>query len=174
MARRVTKISFQSRKWMQGRARQQEKQKLFSELYKLDNVDHNEAEASPLKVFTKPPTAERLFLTAKALEKCSARAIRRTVSAPVKVVPTPCASISIVENTPYHSPMHLSQPSIEMSTPRPGPLSKSFPAPETTRRMPSTGAKRKRGQSLDNLPASQKIFTGLSFCKVFSQLKRLV
>ena len=159
---------------MDARTRQLEKQKLFSELFKLDNVDHNEAEASPLKVFTKPPTAERLFLTAKALEKCSAGAIRRTVSAPVQDVPKPGASVSMVENTSCHSPMHLSQPSIEMPTPRPGPLSKSFPAPETTRRMPSSGAKRKRGQSLDNLPDSQKIFTGLSFCKVLSQLRRLI
>lgn len=149
---------------MDARARQKEKQKLFTELAKLDNVDSNEAEASPLKVFTQRPTADRLFLT---VEPRSAGLIKRTVSAPVKVVPTPSASISMVENTPCDSPTHFSQPSIEMSTPRPGPLSKSFPAPETTR-MPSTGAKRKRGQSLDVLPDSQKIFTGLSFCKVLS------
>ena len=150
---------------MEARARQKEKRRLFIELYKLDNLDNNEAEASPLKVFTQRPTAERLFLTAKAF--------KRTVSAPVEAVTTPSASISMVEHTPCHS-IHLSQPSIEMSTPRLDRLSKSFPAPETTRRMPSTKAKRKRGQSLDDLPDSQKIFTGLSFCKVVSRLRRLV
>ena len=150
---------------MDARARKKEKQKLFTELYRLDNVDNIEAEASPLKVFAQRPTAERLSLTAKAF--------KRTVSAPVKAVSTPNASISMVENTSCHSPLHLSQPSIEMSTPRPlGPLSKSFPAPET--RMPSTKAKRKRSQSLDDLPDSEKIFTGLSFCKVISRFRWLV
>ena len=151
---------------MDARARQKEKRKLFTGLYRLDNVDNDEAEASPLKVFTQFPTA-------RAFEPRSAGAMKRTVSAPVKVVPTPSASMSMVENTPCHPPIHLSQPGVEMSTPMPGSLSKSFPAPESTRRMPSTGAKRKRGQSLDVLPDSQKIFNGLSFCKVLSQLSRL-
>ncbi|KAL8794500.1 MAG: hypothetical protein Q9195_002973 [Heterodermia aff. obscurata] len=61
---------------MDARARQKEKQRLFTELYKLDNIDTNDAEDSPMKVFTQRPTAERLVLTAKALKPRSAGAIK--------------------------------------------------------------------------------------------------
>lgn len=152
---------------MDARAREKEKQNLFNELYKLDTVENEDAETSPLKAFTHRTTAEQLGVVSSATRPLSIQRFGRTVSEPTHVDPTPpSASPSMIEDTPIASPKSLSQPVLEIRAPRPGPTSKSFPAPENKGGMPKTGDKRKRRQSLDVLPESQRIFAGLSFCKL--------
>lgn len=157
---------------MDARARQKEKQKLFTELYELDNIDNGEAETS-MKAFTHRKTAEKPINITKLFGSHSVRKLGRTVSAPVNAVSKPSsASLSMIEDTPISSPRHASQPSIEVFSPRPGPISKSFPAPENAVKMAKSSAKRKRGQSLEVIPESQKIFNGLSFCKSSMSIKK--
>lgn len=159
---------------MDARARQEEKQTLFTELYELDNIDNGEEEISPMKAFTHRISAGQTINSTKTFDPHVVRKLGRTVSAPVNAVSTPAsASLSMIEDTPISSPRHASQPSPEVFSPRPGHISKSFPAPENAVKMAKSSAKRKRGQSLEVIPESQKIFNGLSFCKSFLSTKEL-
>ena len=159
---------------MDAGTRQKEKQTLFTELYELDNIDNGEEEASPMTAFTHRINAGKRINSTKTFDSHFVRKLGRTVSAPVNAVSTPSsASLSMIEDTPISSQRHASQHSIEVASPRPGPISKSFPAPENTMKMAKTGAKRKRGQSLELIPESQKIFNGLSFCESFLSIMKL-
>lgn len=146
-------------------ARACEKEKLFNELYQLDETDDEEVDPSPLKPFTHQPLSSSVTITPTAIPRTTSRLrVRRTLSSPLNTGPSPpSATVSMVENTPIPSPMR--QSGVAMPAPRLGSVSKTFPAPNETKKAPKPGRKRGRSDSLDVVPESQKYFTGLLFCK---------
>lgn len=148
-------------------AKTREKEAFFAELYQLDESGKEE-DAAPLKAFVTP---ESRFSTSQPLSRkvsSSHHSLSRTISAPLQLVPLlKFEDVNVIEDTPsataisarhrVHGPL---------STMKRTPISKSFTNPSDTKnsRGPKTGTKRKRGESLEVLPESQKIFTGLSFC----------
>lgn len=146
-----------------------EKEALFAELYQLDEPE-SDADVAPLSAFTKPKgkVSSKPATPARSKVSWTHQSLSRTVSAPLpsKNPLSQAEVINLTEDSPLRAPIidttkvrdataMVKQPSI----------SKSFPNNDTAKtKGPKAGGKRKRGQSLEALPASQKIFTGLSFC----------
>ena len=146
-------------------ARAREKKRLFIELYQLDEGDHDGNDLSPLKYFTHHPSSNFLATTSSASIQRSPQPLARTVSAPSNPATSlPSSSIiSILEDTPLSSPVHLLN--IKMSTKKTSTTNKSFPVPKVSKKTAEIGTKRKRAESFKELPESQKFFTGLLFCE---------
>ena len=150
-------------------ARTNQKERLFNELYRFDDTDEEEPDPSPLKAFIHRKTVGQPVLASATKPTRSNQRLERTVSAPTKIASPPFSihtSISLVEETPIPSPIQAYPSSFGMSAARPGPASKSFPAPSKSKKSTKDGAKRKRGQSFEEVPQSQKVFTGLSLCAI--------
>lgn len=148
-------------------AKTREKEALFAELYQLDELDE-EGDVAPLKAFAKP---EPRFSTSQPLTpkvSSSHRSLIRTVSAPLQLVPLlKSEDVTVIEDTPPATAIAATR-RVEGATSamKRIPISKSFTTSGDAKntRIPKPGTKRKRGESLENFPESQKIFTGLSFC----------
>lgn len=148
-------------------AKTREKEALFAELYQLDESGEEE-DVEPLKAFAKP---EPRFSTSQPLApkvSSSHHSLGRTVSAPLQLVPLlKSEDVNVIEDTPpatvIAATRRIDGP---LSTMKRTPISKSFTTFNDTRntKAPKNGMKRKRGESLEVLPESQRIFTGLSFC----------
>jgi len=148
-------------------AKTREKEALFAELYQLDELDQ-EGDVAPLKAFAKP---EPRFSTSQPLTpkvSSSHRSLIRTVSAPLQLVPLlKSEDVTVIEDTPPATAIAATR-RIDgaLSAMIRTPISKSFTTSSDTKnpKVSKTGTKRKRGESLEVLPESQKIFTSLSFC----------
>jgi len=148
-------------------AKTREKEALFAELYQLDESGE-EGDVAPLKAFLKP---DPRFSTSQPLTpkvSSSHHSLSRTVSAPLQLVPLlKPEDVNVIEDTPLTTAIAATRRVARgTSAMKRTPISKSFPTSSDTKttRVPKTGTKRKRGESLEVLPDSQKIFTGLSFC----------
>lgn len=148
-------------------AKTREKEALFAELYQLDESGEEE-DVEPLRAFAKP---EPWFSTSQPLApkaSSSHHSLGRTVSAPLQLVPLLKSEVvNVVEDTPPATSIAATR-KIDgaVSAMKRTPTSKSFTTSNDNKntKAPKTGMKRKRGESLEVLPESQKIFTGLSFC----------
>ena len=150
----------------------EEKEKLFDELYRLDQEDSSEEEQSNVSVILRHsrlalPQPDVSATTPKSSFTYSSRpnqSVLRTVSAPL---PQLSASRShqthLVKKTsfpPAVSPNSSAQ--IVFDTPMMGKKGSCMTA--KTEVLKTTG-KRKRGQSFETKPESQQIFNGLAFCR---------
>ena len=148
-------------------AKTREKEAFFTELYQLDESGEEE-DVTPLKAFEKlePRFSASQPLTPKVLS--SHHSLSRTVSAPLQLVQLlKSENPSFIEETPPATAIAATRiTEATTSAMKRNPISKSFTTPCDARntKIPKTGTKRKRGESLEVLPESQKIFTGLSFC----------
>lgn len=154
-------------------ARAREKEKLFIELYRLDDADDDKNDPSPFKNFTYHPSSSSLTTTSSESIQRAPHPLSRTVSAPSNSATSPPSpTTSILENTPSSSPVHYSN--IKMSTKKPSATNQSFPVSKGSRKTAEIGTKRKRAESFKELPESQKFFTGLLFCEFDSKRTSMV
>jgi len=149
-------------------AKTREKEALFAELYQLDDSG-DEGDVAPFQAFAKP---ELRFSTSQPLTprvSSSHHSLARTVSAPLHLVPLlKSEDVTVIEDTPPTTAIAaMRRAERGTSAMKRTPISKSFTTSGDAKntRVPKTGTKRKRGESLEVLPESQKIFTSLSFCK---------
>ena len=144
-----------------------EKEALFAELHQLDEWD-SDGEETFLKAFTRPKAvAPVISRTRVSLQSSSVQhSPRQTSSSALQAKPPLQSSdVHVIHDTPPEMP-NASKDHNAAAKPRRTPISKSFTSMGDIRKTSNakTGTKRKRGESLEILPESQKIFTGLSFC----------
>ena len=149
-------------------AKGREKEALFVELRQLDESD-SDGEETFWKAFTGlkavPPVISR---TSPSLRLSTIQhSLRQTLSSQAKP-PLQSRDVHIIHDTPPEM-AGARKDRNAAAKPRRTPISKSFTSMGDVRkpRNVRNGTKRKRGESLEILPESQKIFTGLSFCKGF-------
>ena len=149
-------------------AKDWEKEALFAELHQLDESD-NDGEEMFLKAFTRPKTVTPVMSgTSESLRLSSIQhSPRQPLSLQAKP-PLQSRDVYVLQDTPPQMAGTRKDHNAAANTKR-TPISKSFTSMGDVRktRNMKTGTKRKRGESLEILPESQKIFTGLSFCKGF-------
>ena len=154
-------------------AKSREKEALFQELNALDESESDADELS-LSAFkkSKPKRSPSLSTSIPPGQRSTGSTHHSTARKPfpLQPLPIPPSKYAAIRDSP------LGQVVASTGTTKYGttimrrtPISKSFTtvgeAKSTT--MAKTGVKRKRRESLEVLPESQKIFTGLSFCTIY-------
>lgn len=143
-----------------------QKEALFKELRQLEESE-SDGEDISLGAFTKRKAAGQSTKLASNTLRPS-RYYSRKVSNPLQLLPAlQPEDVNAIGRTPRVLTIDKKLATTnDAMTPRGTPTGRSFTtgAEATKRRTAKTGTKRKRGESLELLPESQKIFTGLSFC----------
>ena len=138
-----------------------QKEAIFKELYSLDESE-SDGEVCPLRVFRKS-----VKVSINKEHRCPTP-LGRTQSAPAQS--TVSNSLKNINATVKTSPKATK---VESGNTMPSTAiskgmspNKSFPAANASKHAPKAGKKRKRGQSVEVVPASQRIFADCTFCKV--------
>lgn len=146
-----------------------EKEAFFDELYQLDEEDSGEEDQSNVSVILRQSRLAQTDVSARGPRNRFVQPSRteqpllRTVSAPL---PQPSASYhrqaSVVERSSFSSTASL-KPSQQVIIDTPMMAKKTVGNTASKEALRTTG-KRKRGQSLQLQPESQRIFDRLAFC----------
>ena len=149
---------------------EKEKEALFDELYQLDEEDSGEEDKSNVSVILRQSrlALHQSDVLAKTPSNTAIHSSRpeqsllRTVSAPLPQ-PSNHRQANLVERSSFSSTMS-SKPSKQVIIDTPI-MAKKISSITAQKEVSKTTGKRKRGQSLELKPESQRIFDRLAFCR---------
>ncbi len=148
------------------------KKTMFRELYELDDEESEEEDSSNASLILKrckiTPSSPRVETgTSRDRVNRSPRSIpsfKHAVSAPLlSLLTTPASQGCPNASQSFPSTLHFETP-MQQAVDTSNSVTK--PGHTRTTLTPNNG-KRKRGRSLEPKPASQQIFKGLSFCRLY-------
>lgn len=148
---------------------EKEKEKLFDELYQLDEEDSGEEDQSNVSVILRQSRLAQSNILARTPNTVihSSRpeqSLLRTVSAPLpQLSASSHRQANVVERSSFSSTTSF-KPSKQVIIDTPI-MVKKVASMTPRKELPKPTGKRKRNQSLELKPESQRIFDGLAFCQ---------
>ena len=134
------------------------KKAFFKDLYALDDDDEDPEDDCKAAVMLANSKKAPLSIGQENITNSPGRHdLARTVSAPLPKPSTPGLDVSFVAATPFPNTKPILKTNPDHAT-------KMTSFVQTPIAIPKVRGKRKRGQSLEAMPESQRIFGGLAFC----------
>lgn len=144
----------------------------FAELHELDEADDESEDTSGIGLIlqhgkTLPRSLPKQYQS-QALR--SYHSLGRTTSAPLPESSSHAANeVHIFRDSPSPSPVPIIHSALQGQVTVHGrKMPNDKTAPISKKPLSKAPGKRKRGQSLEQIPDSQQIFKGLAFCMVFA------